>query len=244
VLFQLDSELPPQNTVTITGPEGIAFGGVQFFYCVDPDVDLATISSQFLEPAISGVISLPEWMECRVEGTSLTLTNTESVLDGRSLETVQIFEFFVQNVTNPPSVPDVNQFFIVAETDAELGQEAWAADAWQLYPQLTECSVTSSNPSYSLYTNFTFRLGTVTSVPTGGSLQIVGPDDYYFGPILGYVDDLLVSIPSRQGFVDERPSDSQVVTCSLLRPEDWVCVLDFQPCVDQATYESFGSLIS
>jgi len=244
VLFQLDSELSPQKTVTITGPEGMAFGGVQSYYCVDPDVDLAIISSQFAEPAISGVIPLPEWMECHVEGTSVKLTNAESVLDGRSLETIQVFEFFVQNVTNPPSVPDVNNFFIVAETDTEFGQEAWATDAWELFPQLTDCSVTSSNPSYSLYTNFTFSLGTVTSVPAGGSIQIVGPGDYYFGPILGYVDDLLESIPPSQGMVDERPSNSQLVACSLLRPADWVCVLDFQPCVDQASLESIGSLIS
>jgi len=84
----------------------------------------------------------------------------------------------------------------------------------------------------------------VASVPTGGSIQFVGPDDYYFGPILGYVDDPLASIPSQQGIVDERPSDSELVSCSLLRTADWVCVLEFQPCVDQAEYASIGSIIS
>jgi len=230
--FRTDQSLPPQQTVHIYPPAGTTFGGLNGA-CINTDPVL--LSLQFPTPLISGVTRLPEWVSCQVvSSTELMLRNEEPILGGRPLIAGPVFEFFIMNATNAESTPLLNLFQIEAMTNSALGKEVWTAPGWVIYPELTLTSVQTANPGYGLYTNFTVTLQTVTEVPSGGSIRIIAPQDYYFGPVIETAAtryDPLVSEPSPQGAGQERPPADKVTTCHILRPDNWACSLEFEPCV-------------
>ncbi|CAK9070289.1 unnamed protein product [Durusdinium trenchii] len=231
--FRTDESLPPQQTVHIRPPAGTTFGGLTNGECINTDPVL--LSLQFPTPLISGVTRLPEWVSCQVVSpTELMLRNEEPILGGRPLIAGPVFEFFIMNATNAESTPLLNLFQIEAMTSTLLGKEVWTAPGWVIYPELTLTSVQTANPGYGLYTNFTIMLQTITEVPSGGSIRIIAPDDYYFGPVIETAAtryDPLVSEPSPQGAGQERPSPNKVTICHILRTENWACALEFEPCV-------------
>eukprot|EP00434_Breviolum_minutum_P006551 symbB.v1.2.005781.t4/scaffold289.1/size287290/26 len=229
--FRTAESLPPQQTVHIYPPARTTFGGLTDGACINTDPVL--LSLQFPTPLISGVTRLPEWVSCQViSPTELQLRNEEPILGGRPLIAGPVFEFFIMNATNAESTPLLNLFQIEAIT--LLGKEVWTAPGWVIYPELKLTAVSTANPGYGLYTNFTIMLQTVTEVPSGGSVRIIAPDDYYFGPLIETAAtryDPLVSEPSPQGAGQERPSPSKVTICHILRPDNWACSLEFEPCV-------------
>lgn len=231
--FRTDQSLPPQQTVHIHPPTGTTFGGLTDGTCIDTDPVL--LSLQFPTPLISRVTRLPEWVSCRVvSSTELMLRNEEPILGGRPLISGPVFEFFVMNATNAESTPQLNLFQIEAITSTAMGKEVWTAPGWVIYPELTMTSVETANPGYGLYTNFTLTLQTVTEVPSGGSIRIIAPDDYYFGPLIETADtryDPLESEPAPQGAGQERPPAQRVTICHILRTMAWACALEFTPCV-------------
>eukprot|EP00439_Symbiodinium_sp_Y106_P064768 s59_g10.t1 len=231
--FRTDQSLPPQQTVHIHPPTGTTFGGLTDGTCIDTDPVL--LSLQFPTPLISRVTRLPEWVSCRVvSSTELMLRNEEPILGGRPLISGPVFEFFVMNATNAESTPQLNLFQIEAITSTAMGKEVWTAPGWVIYPELTMTSVETANPGYGLYTNFTLTLQTVTEVPSGGSIRIIAPDDYYFGPLIETADtryDPLESEPAPQGAGQERPPAQRVTICHILRTMAWACALEFSPCV-------------
>ncbi|CAJ1383539.1 unnamed protein product [Effrenium voratum] len=196
------------------------------------------------------------------------LRNEEPILGGRPLIAGPVFEFFIMNATNAESTPLLNLFQIEAMTNSALGKEVgtgslgvWTAPGWVIYPELTLTSVQTANPGYGLpwYTNFTVTLQTVTEVPSGGSIRIIAPQDYYFGPVIETAAtryDPLVSEPSPQGAGQERPpadkaglvpvgkfrekllcddlphpETRQLAREPQLRAERMACSLEFEPCV-------------
>eukprot|EP00438_Fugacium_kawagutii_P009387 Skav231293 [mRNA] locus=scaffold161:226417:230017:+ [translate_table: standard] len=167
---------------------------------------------------LNRVTRLPEWVSCQVVSpTELRLRNEEPILGGRPLIAGPVFEFFIMNATNAESTPLLNLFQIEAMTSTLLGKEVWTAPGWVIYPELKMTAVSTANPGYGLYTNFTIMLQTITEVPSGGSIRIIAPDDYYFGPVIetdASRYDPLVSEPSPQGA-------GQVTICHILRPENW-----------------------
>jgi len=231
--FRTAESLPPQQTVHIYPPARTTFGGLTDGACINTDPVL--LSLQFPTPLISGVTRLPEWVSCQViSPTELQLRNEEPILGGRPLIAGPVFEFFIMNATNAESTPLLNLFQIEAMTSTLLGKEVWTAPGWVIYPELKLTAVSTANPGYGLYTNFTIMLQTVTEVPSGGSVRIIAPDDYYFGPLIETAAtryDPLVSEPSPQGAGQERPSPSKVTICHILRPDNWACSLEFEPCV-------------
>eukprot|EP00931_Biecheleriopsis_adriatica_P064212 TRINITY_DN39027_c0_g1_i1.p1 TRINITY_DN39027_c0_g1~~TRINITY_DN39027_c0_g1_i1.p1 ORF type:complete len:2314 (+),score=334.39 TRINITY_DN39027_c0_g1_i1:107-7048(+) len=233
ILFKTDQPLPPQQTVHIFPPDGAVFGGLDGGVC--SDIDPVLLSLQFETPLIAGVTRLPEWVSCKVVSTTeLLLRNEEPILGGRPLISGPVFELFIVNASNPESTPLLNLFRIRAMTSTPLGQEVWTAPGWVIYPELTRTSVEVSNPGYGLYTNFTITMQTITEVPEQGSIRIIAPDDYYFGPVIETEltrYDPLVSEPAPQGAGQERPPAGKVTACHILRPDNWACAFEFEPCV-------------
>ncbi|CAJ1360951.1 unnamed protein product [Effrenium voratum] len=224
--FRTDQSLPPQQTVHIYPPAGTTFGGLNGA-CINTDPVL--LSLQFPTPLISGVTRLPEWVSCQVvSSTELMLRNEEPILGGRPLIAGPVFEFFIMNATNAESTPLLNLFQI----------EVWTAPGWVIYPELTLTSVQTANPGYGLpwpqrYTNFTVTLQTVTEVPSGGSIRIIAPQDYYFGPVIETAAtryDPLVSEPSPQGAGQERPPADKAGLVPVGNFRE-ACSLEFEPCV-------------
>lgn len=245
-LLRTSAPLAPKQTVTITPPPGTIFSGLAGGACfnVDPMIIKQTFDEDYnMKALIAGVTALPDWMSCKVfkpPVNQVVLTNSEPLLGGRPLINGPVFEFFVQNATNAEATPapGLNLFRVAAKTMITYGVEEFAGDGWTIYPELLSTAVTSSNPGFSLYTNFTFTLQTVTAVPTGGSIRIVAPDDYYFGPLIetpATAYDPLVSVPAPQGAMnDERPTGS--ISCGVLRPSGWACPFQLIPCDTQRMY--------
>jgi len=241
--FSTTSPIPPQQTVTVTPPEGMFFYGVRnndidgACYNEDPVI----ISRLFPVPLISGVTRLPEWISCRVMNpTTLVLKNEESILGGRPLISGPVYEVFVRNVTNPQSSPYLNIFRIIAKTSDVLGLEVWAADGFIVFPELEDILVTSSNEGFGLYTTFDIQLKGITEVPARGSILITAPSDYYFGPVIftpTTINDPLNPLPPPSGVSPPRPPPSQKTVVELMRSKGWAeglekCPFDFQPCID------------
>eukprot|EP00930_Biecheleria_cincta_P055124 TRINITY_DN41486_c0_g1_i1.p1 TRINITY_DN41486_c0_g1~~TRINITY_DN41486_c0_g1_i1.p1 ORF type:complete len:2351 (-),score=301.60 TRINITY_DN41486_c0_g1_i1:61-7113(-) len=231
-LFRTDQPLPPQQTVHIYPPAGTAFGGLAGGACIDMDPVL--LSLMFPTALISGVTRLPEWVSCRVMSKGeLMLRNEEPILGGRPLISGPVFEFFLMNASNPESTPQLNIFRIIAKTSTPAGQEEWVAPGWVIFPELTRTNVEVSNPGYGLYTNFTITLQTITEVPELGSIRIVAPDDYYFGPVRETPESAynpLVAQPGPAGAGESRPDPDVTTICHILRTPNWQCALDFTTC--------------
>lgn len=240
--FRTTSPLPPQQTVHIYPPQGMRFGGVRSAFvtnaCFDEfDEDPVIIARRFPEPLISGVTRFPEWMSCRVESEDeVVLRNEESLLGGRPLINGPVFEVFVKNVTNAQSTPYLNFFKIIAKTTTPLGKEVWAADGYVVNPELENIAIGLTNPGYGLYTQFHIEMKTITEVPSRGSIRIVAPDDYVFGPVIltpETTTDPLDPLPPPQGISPPRPPVELARIVDVFRPTDWSCPLDFQPCIVQ-----------
>lgn len=242
--FSTTEPLPPQQTVRIIPPPGTVFGGVNGGTCNDEDPNI--VATRFPPPSVVGVNGIPEWLVCRVASpTEVILTNTEPILGGRSLITGPVYEFFVKNVTNAQSTPDLNIFRIIASTTTPLGEEVWTTNGWTIFPVLTFTAVTSSNPGYGLYTNFTIQLQTITAVPSGGSIRIIAPPDYYFGPLIETNETMfnpLVAPPPYQGAGTQRPFPGVRTICHVLRPDGWICPFEFDSCKVAADLTSKSSL--
>lgn len=251
-LIRTAAPLPPKQTITIRPPPGFVFGGMENEQCID--VDPMIIKRQFdqefnMKALIAGVTRLPEWMVCRVlKGqNAVVLTNEEPLLGGRPLINGPVFEFFVKNVTNAEATPPdgLNLFRVEARTLIENGLEQFAGEGWTVYPELLMTQVTTSNPGYGLYTNFTFVLQTVSRVPGGGSIRIASPSDYYFGPLIetpATAYDPLVSAPAYQGaMLNDRPS-GDIDGCRVLRPVGWACPFELTPCQTFAKLEELQSI--
>jgi len=241
--FASSSPIPPQQTVIVTPPEGMAFYGVrsnnQDGACINEDPVI--ISRQFPTPLISGVTRLPEWISCIVESpTRLVLKNEESILGGRPLISGPVYEVFVRNVTNPQSTPYLNYFRAVAKTSDTLGEEHWASEGFVIFPELEDLSVTSSNEAFGLYSIYDIRMTVITEVPSGGSILITAPSDYYFGPVIvtpTTINDPLNPLPPPSGVSPPRPPRNQITVVDLNRTKAWAdgeykCPFDFQPCID------------
>lgn len=231
-LFRTDSPLPPQQTVHVYPPAGTAFGGLEGGACIN--VDPVLLSLMFPTALISGVTRLPEWVSCKVVSkTELMLRNEEPILGGRPLISGPVFEFFLMNASNPESTPQLNIFRIIAKTSTPSGQEQWVAPGWVIFPELKNTNVEVSNPGYGLYTNFSITLQSITEVPELGSIRIIAPDDYYFGPVIETLEtryDPLVSQPGPAGAGELRPDPDATTICHILRTENWQCALDFTSC--------------
>eukprot|EP00929_Paragymnodinium_shiwhaense_P034282 TRINITY_DN18674_c0_g1_i1.p1 TRINITY_DN18674_c0_g1~~TRINITY_DN18674_c0_g1_i1.p1 ORF type:complete len:2410 (-),score=547.03 TRINITY_DN18674_c0_g1_i1:144-7373(-) len=234
--YKTDDALPPQQTIHITPPLGTKFYGLRDGICSDQDpMALARLFADVgKKPLISGVTRLPEWMSCTVVSpTEIRLTNTESILGGRPLVAGPVFEFFVENVTNAQTTPDLNIFQIAAHTMTPLGKEVWIADGWVIFPELGQTRVMTSNPGYGLYTRFTFRMYILTEVPEKGTISVEAPPDYYFGPMLTTEEteyNPRVSLPPPQGENDLRPPPDQWHECDVLREWTVRCPFDFRSC--------------
>merc|ERR1719253_498951 len=242
--FATTSPIPPQQTVTITPPEGMRFYGVR-----NNDVEGAcrnedpmVIKRQFPTPLIDGVTRLPEWISCRViNPTTLLLKNEESILGGRPLTTDAVYEVFLRNVTNQQSTPFLNLFRAVARTSDPLGQEVWAAEGYVIYPELDMLQVTSSNEAYGLYSTFDIQMKVITEVPSRGSILITAPSDYYFGPVIftpQTENDPLSPYPPPSGLSPPRPPPNKVIAVDMQRTKEWEegiykCPFDFFPCFEK-----------
>lgn len=242
VHFATTSPIPPQQTVNVFPPEGMMFYGVRnndvegACYNEDPVI----ISRLFPVPLISGVTRLPEWISCRVINPGmLQLKNEESILGGRPLISGPVYEVFVRNVTNPQSAPHLNIFRAVARTSEPLGQEVWAAEGHVIFPELEMIKVESSNEGFGLYTTFSIQVKVITEVPSGGSLLITAPSDFYFGPVIFTaltLNDPLDPLPPPSGMSPPRPPMSQITPVSMIRSPEWEegiekCPFDFKPCI-------------
>jgi len=240
-------DVPPQQTISIRPPDGTLFGGVGDGECNDEDPAVLSASWD-PQPLLSGVARLPEWMQCRVVSpTEVRLTNTEPLLGGRSLTTGPVYEMFLKNTTNAQATPILNFFSVTARTNTPLGQERWFADGYIIYPKILNPQVSSSNPGYGLYTNLTFQMTPVTEVPGGGSMRIIAPSDFYFGPVIvtpENYNDPLESIPPPQGSSPDRPYIDPLspVKCTVERPTDiWMgCPADFVPCRERVALLEIG----
>lgn len=250
-LIRTSAPLPPKQTITIYAPPGFKFWGMKDAACVN--VDPMIIKRQFDEDAgmkalIAGVTRMPEWIPCTVDRLSnaVVLLNDEPLLGGRPLINGPVYELFVMNATNGEETPPdgLNLYKVNAKTMVPGGMEEFAGDGWIIYPQLLMTSVETSNPGLGLYTNFTFTIQTVSLVPPGGSIQVIGPEDYYFGPLIeseGNEWDPLISAPPRQMAENsDRPTGD--VVCGVLRPTGWACPFDILSCKEQARLEELRSI--
>mmetsp|Transcript_65594 Transcript_65594/g.170338 ORF Transcript_65594/g.170338 Transcript_65594/m.170338 type:complete len:2438 (+) Transcript_65594:84-7397(+) len=257
-LFRTAAPLPPKQSIRITPPPGFRFGGVANGACID--VDPMIIKRQFdedygMKALIAGITRLPEWMTCEVFKppiNEVVITNDEPLLGGRPLINGPVYEFFVMNATNAEETPPdgLNLFRVEAGTMAEFGREEFAGEGWIIYPELLMTSVQTSNPGFGLYTNFTITIQTVSRVPAGGSIRIVAPPDYYFGPIIETAEtayDPLESVPPVQGAVLIPRPVGVVEGCGVLRPPGWACPFELTPCEDYARFvelEGYGVVLS
>jgi len=218
------------------------------------DVDPMLIKKVFDEDLdnkalIAGVTTLPEYISCEVDRTNnvIVLTNDEPVLGGRPLIYGPVYEFFLQNATNAQETPEdgLNLFKFMAYTLIDEGVEEFAAEGWTIYPELLETAVETSNPGFGLYTNFTFTFQTISLVPAGGSIRIVGPEDYYFGPLIepvGYEYDPLESEPPPQIALEEDRPVGEVDGCAVLRTSSWACPFEILSCLEQERLEELKSI--
>ena len=90
------------------------------------------------------------------------------------------YEQLIDAVVNPPSTPALNIWRITAFTNVQYGRETDVNDGFVIYPELTKASVTHSNPGTGLYGSFTFTIGTLTTIPAGGTILLSAPrKDFY-----------------------------------------------------------------
>jgi hypothetical protein len=234
VAFNLFNTLLPQSTVIISTPRAVKFGSLPGSRCTfEKEKDL---SAQFPPTLIKDMTRLPEWVTCQILNRhQVLLKNNEPVRGGRPVINGPTYEVFISNVSNPQKTPELNLWQIEAHTTAPFGKEVWAINGYEIFPELTYATVKSSNPAVGLFTNFTFKLQTVTDMPEGGSFKIIAPkEDYYFGPRLKFEDmevwDDLSSIPQPSGNSPPRPDKEAVNSCNVMRTEDFTCTVSFAKC--------------
>merc|ERR1719199_1625006 len=106
--------LKPNHTIHIYPPEGMLFSDVVGRKCVPDRYPGDTESRKaliplFPKPELSEVIPIPDWMDCRIRSrTEVVVTNMQDTLGGRSLAPNLVYEFFIENVTNPKRTPPLN----------------------------------------------------------------------------------------------------------------------------------------
>jgi len=241
IAFNLFYDLPPQANITITSPEEVSL-------TKGPCALDAEVEHLFTDDMIKDVGVRPEWLLCSVvDENMIVLTNSLDLRGGRNLGNGPTYQFFVSNAINPESTPKLNLWRIRADTLVPEGQEIWALEGYEIFPELSEATVVAENPALGLYSNFTFHIKTVSRVPEGGSVRIVAPSkEYYFGPKLGTSnrDDLDVTPapspcdPSFDPSCEEIvfPGEDEVIKCEGMIPvtdKKHECPLIFAPCVEE-----------
>eukprot|EP00397_Hematodinium_sp_SG-2012_P000370 GEMP01000370.1.p1 GENE.GEMP01000370.1~~GEMP01000370.1.p1 ORF type:complete len:1837 (+),score=326.54 GEMP01000370.1:129-5513(+) len=237
--FSLFHDLLPQKTVTFIAPEEVQ---LTVGRCA---ID-ALVEHLFENTLMKDIVARPEWLHCSVTSSnSITVINSNDVRGGKSLRSGPAYQIFVSDVVNPESTPKLNLWRVIANTAVPMGKEIWATEGYEIFPELAEATVVSANPAGGLYTNFTFHIKTVSKVPRGGSVKIVGPSlEIYFGPRLSTDDRDELDVTPRpspcEPHIDPTcikkvfPGPDEVIRCSVEVPEfiDFVCPLEFQPCID------------
>lgn len=234
VVFNMFNTLLPQKEIIISTPSLVKFGSAPGSKCIFEREKV--LAAQFPPSLIKDMTRLPEWVTCKVMNKhQVLLKNNEPVRGGRPVIHGPTYEVFIQNVSNPQKTPELNLWRIEAHTTAPFGKEVWAINGYEIFPELTYATVRSSNPAVGLFTNFTFKLQTVTDMPEGGSFKIIAPNEhYYFGPRLkmegAEVWDDLSAIPQPSGNSPPRPPKEARIQCSVMRTEDFTCTVNFAKC--------------